>query len=851
MDATTAERWKMFQLNLTGPPESASFNPFVEVDVGATFELVNDVISGAESRSQPLPQPLVALDLNNIHWSASGNGTIPNQGKSSAISPSAQVISVMPSSSVPAGSTGVALNFGVDVTDRHVVELPGDKHPFTGGLAGLESFSITGWLNPRGTAMGAGGNRIVNYCNGGGGIDLVWDSGGGGRLKLSVNEWPDGDHPTSSDGSVPTGSQDWPRWVFFAVTYSTKPSSDGKNVHFYFGNSQDAAVLDINASYTNYSMGKVEDPNLPLAFGNFGSGFHANDRLFEGLIYHPQVWDVELLADQIVQVQNRSGCAPSCSGKYCGSDGCGGTCGSCTGKAVCKTNGSTASCQAASVIKTAGFFDGGNSYKIRFAPPYEGTWKYTTVSNVPSLNGQSGQINVVPASSDNHGPVESRGYQLLHADGTPHFSVGSTAYQWTSKDFKMQQDTLDTLRNGQGKGQVFNKLRMTVFPKWYEYNNANPVEVGTAYAIIPGSIASNSTAWDCVGPDCPSLAGSFDLRRFNVSYWQNYEYLVSTMQDMGVIADIIVFHPYDQGHWGFDCMGGRDGKTYNTSNDNFYLRYLGARLSSFSNVWWAMANEWSFCACKSYGSVIDNGPTPVWDELFKTLGDSDPYGRQTSIHNGNLLYNHSQPWITHVSLQGHESDTPQLRPFYKKPVVWDEVKYEGNISSQWGALSGAEETDRFWWGASLGVYVGHSETVLHGNMAPDDVNQPLWWAKGGTLVGTSPSRIQWFRSTMGDVLTDFNSLIPTTEMFGDSGGLSPVAQMLSTAGSYYFIHFLREGIWTIPLPKSSNGLSYCMSVLDYWDSKVLSKSNVGTGPINYTMTVPAIPYNVEISQQCS
>ena len=97
---------------------------------------------------------------------------------------------------------------------------------------------------------------------------------------------------------------------------------------------------------------------------------------------------------------------------------------------------------------------------------------------------------------------------------------------------------------------------------------------------------------------------------------------------MGVIADVILFHPYDGGHWGFDCMGGLDPATYDTANDRFYLEYVAARLSSFKNVWWSMANEWSFCHCKS------RGPSPVWDELFETLSAADPYGRQTSIHNG-------------------------------------------------------------------------------------------------------------------------------------------------------------------------------------------------------------------------
>ena len=98
----------------------------------------------------------------------------------------------------------------------------------------------------------------------------------------------------------------------------------------------------------------------------------------------------------------------------------------------------------------------------------------------------------------------------------------------------------------------------------------------------------------------------------------------------------------------------------------------------------------------------------MWDELFATLSAADPYGRQMSIHNGALLYNHSQPWISHVSLQGHEADTPDLRTLYGKPVVWDEERYEGNITSSWGALSGEEMADRFYWGASLGAHVGRT-----------------------------------------------------------------------------------------------------------------------------------------------
>ena len=70
--------------------------------------------------------------------------------------------------------------------------------------------------------------------------------------------------------------------------------------------------------------------------------------------------------------------------------------------------------------------------------------------------------------------------------------------------------------------------------------------------------------------------------------------------------------------------------------------------------------------------------------------------------NGQLIYNHSRPWISHVSLQGLEQQTPGLRSEFGKPAIWDEVQYEGDIPMAWGSLSGQQEADRFWWGASLG-----------------------------------------------------------------------------------------------------------------------------------------------------
>lgn len=487
------------------------------------------------------------------------------------------------------------------------------------------------------------------------------------------------------------------------------------------------------------------------------------------------------------------------------------------------------------VLEVTGFFDGGARYCVRFSPPAQGEWTYTTASNVPELSNVTGSL--VVQGVQGKGPVRSRGFGLYTADGEPHVSVGTTSYQWASMPREMQKETLRTLRTA-----PFNKQRMTIFPKWYVYNHQNPVEVGTAFEIRPGSAAENASAWGCVGGQCPSLKGSFDLRRPNVSFWHNYEGLLREMNEIGVVADIILFHPYDGGHWGFDCMGGEDPATYNTTHDKFYLRYMAARLSAFSNVWWSMANEWSFNRCKGRGtnSSAAQSPSPVWDELFETLAAADPYDRQTSIHNGNLLYNHSRPWISHVSLQGHEGDTAVLRAKYGKPVIWDEVQYEGRLPCcAWGSLSAEEMEDRFWLAASLGVYAGHSETILRPGVQDDD-RQPLWWAKGGSLVGGSPSRIGFYRARLAAGLLgpDFGAATPRQEQFGETpayDGTAVANSLTAMDNRSMLVRFLRLGTWVVPLPRaaarggSEPSRGWTVSVLDTFGAQLTPCAGLKAG----------------------
>jgi hypothetical protein len=88
-------------------------------------------------------------------------------------------------------------------------------------------------------------------------------------------------------------------------------------------------------------------------------------------------------------------------------------------------------------VKIPGFWDGAKTWRVRFIPTQPGSWKFeTTCSDTKNagLHQQSGSFTAGAASGSNrfaqHGPVEVTpdGRSFQHADGTPFFWLGDTAW---------------------------------------------------------------------------------------------------------------------------------------------------------------------------------------------------------------------------------------------------------------------------------------------------------------------------------------------------------------------------------------------------------------------------------------
>ncbi len=238
----------------------------------------------------------------------------------------------------------------------------------------------------------------------------------------------------------------------------------------------------------------------------------------------------------------------------------------------------------------------------------------------------------------------------------------------------------------------------------------------------------------------------------------------------GIEADVILFHPYDA--WGFKAMG--------QEADDRYLRYAVARLAAYRNVWWSIANEYDLVRSKSMAD---------WDRFFRIVVESDPYSRLRSIHYSRVMYDYSRPWCTHASLQTYDFEkSPERLAAWNKPIIYDEIQYEGNISRRWGNLSPEEMTHRFWRAIIYGVYATHGETYMVTDGSPV-------WSDAGELHGTSPARITFLRK-----------LLESTGTTGLMAAENPYYLNAGNPGGaiLYYFDYHCVGEYEFPLPENVN-----------------------------------------------
>lgn len=342
-----------------------------------------------------------------------------------------------------------------------------------------------------------------------------------------------------------------------------------------------------------------------------------------------------------------------------------------------------------------GFYAGADTWLVRFCPEEAGTCNYQIKGHdgAGETFEQTGSVECEPTSG-RHGIVKPDGTHFRYADGTWFYPFGTTVYALSHQEDSLVKQTFETLAQA-----PFNKVRMCVFPKHYEYNDNEP----PCYAF-------------------KKTDGKWDVNKPDPVFWNRLESHIARLDGLGIQCDLILFHPYD--NWGFS--------KFTREEALIYLDYAIRRLSAYPNIWWSMANEYDLLEYEMED----------WECFAGFLHEHDPYGHLLSCHQIVRPWDFANPYTTHICHQTSDIEflSGEIKK-YQKPLMVDECCYEGNIPMNWGNISGFELAHRFWTICMQGGYCTHGETFLN-------EEEILWWSKGGKLAGESPARIGFLKQIL-------------------------------------------------------------------------------------------------------
>lgn len=336
---------------------------------------------------------------------------------------------------------------------------------------------------------------------------------------------------------------------------------------------------------------------------------------------------------------------------------------------------------AGKTFNIPGYWNGGQEWRVSFAAPFSGKWKYETFSSDKNLNGKKGSFQVngwteeeKKANPVRHGFVrvkktgENPGHFFEYSDGTPFLWVGDTWWNWTN-----------------------NKIKIETFKALADDRAMKGFTVGQLF--VPGN------GW---GRPSSLLDETYSI--LDIEHVAKVEEMIRYANSKGITVWI-------HGWWSRKDMM----KNIGPEKVKRWWRYLVQRFSAY-NVIWVLAGEYNMY---NYGGF----PLSFWNDLGQMIKTEDPYERIKGVHNtppfwdggadapqwgtGNVLHNES--WLDYNQIQvGHGKYANEMIPTIvteeynrkpSKPVVVTEPWYEfieGNPSGMdirfgaWSAiLSGA------------------------------------------------------------------------------------------------------------------------------------------------------------------
>jgi hypothetical protein len=285
-------------------------------------------------------------------------------------------------------------------------------------------------------------------------------------------------------------------------------------------------------------------------------------------------------------------------------------------------------------LRLDGFWDGGQIWRVRFAPNETGDWTFRTESDDPELIA-SGRFNALASTRRGFVRVStSRPYQFEHGDGTPFLLMGDTNWDGMSAGvgFEARFKPYIDLRRAQG----FNAYLANVVNNRLDYQSN---EGGMPYAMFDPETR--------------------DYNRLNPDYFKWVDKRVAYADSMGMVS--ILFFT-----WAAEVRN-------MTAQDYQRLAlYIISRYAAY-NVFWILAGD--------YQAYYYN--PPLYRQVGAAVAAGDPFDHPISIHPADGYVNREfaeEPWLSYVMHQLRDAgeflaDSIRFDRIYNKPVVNGEYGY--------------------------------------------------------------------------------------------------------------------------------------------------------------------------------
>ena len=320
-------------------------------------------------------------------------------------------------------------------------------------------------------------------------------------------------------------------------------------------------------------------------------------------------------------------------------------------------------------IRRPAFWDGGRTWRVRFAPTRPGPWRFSARSNDASdtgLNGVTGDLLCV--DDDDHGAAVHRqgflrqdpqGHHLEHIDGTPFFWLGDTHWRFAYESW-------DTA-NKPGWTSQFRGMVDRRVDQGFTVYQSNLLMVDWFTGRSPYWIDGESF-------------GALDVR------------FLQTVVDprMAYIADSGLVNALGLGWHQLIDAGVEHVKRF--------ARYIVARYGSYPMVW-TLGGE-----VAGYDPDVRQTRIDGWREVALAIRDADGYSHPLTAHATTerpiAPHYQGEEWLTLTLNQHGHGDFDLSSDHYRDhlaahpgtPLVEGESMYEGLISVEYAARRTVTDT---------------------------------------------------------------------------------------------------------------------------------------------------------------